>query len=279
MDNIIIFGAGNTGIREYEKHSKECNVLCFLDNDEEKWGKELRGITILEPTYSNIEEYDYDYILIASVYGKQVIEKQLIETGILKDKIRFLQSSYDVLSPFLKNLSELFDLESVEGSIAEVGVFQGESAEKMNRYFSDRTLHLFDTFTGFSAKDTEIEMTKSFSMAKANQYDDTSVELVMSRMPNPENVRVHKGYFPDSTEGITENFCFVRVDLDLYKPTVAALEFFHPMMVHGGCILVHDYFGEAYKGIKQAITEYIIEYPELRLLPIGDSLSIVIVGY
>lgn len=279
MDNIIIFGAGNTGIRAYERYCKDCNVLCFLDNDEEKWGTELRGITILEPTYANIKCYNYDYILIASVYGKQVIEKQLNEMGIPKDKVRILQSNPDVLSPFLKCLSELFDSKNVEGSIAEVGVFQGDSAEKMNRFFGNRTLHLFDTFNGFSDKDTATEIANNYSTAKANQYDDTSIELVMSKMSNPLKVVIHKGYFPDTATGIDESFSFVRIDLDLHKPTVAALNFFHPLMVNGGCILVHDYFGESYKGVKEAITEYIIKHPELRLLPIGDSLSVAIVGY
>lgn len=124
-----------------------------------------------------------------------------------------------------------------------------------------------------------MEKKKLLSEVKTSYYSDTSVEQVLDRMPYPQNVRIYKGYFPDTAIGIKEKFCFVRIDVDLYSPTVAALEFFHSLMVHGGCIVVHDYFGESYKGIRRAVAEYLENHLELSKIPIGDMLSIAIVGY
>ena len=142
-----------------------------------------------------------------------------------------------------------------------------------------KELYLFDTFSGFPESDIEMEKKKLLSEVKTSYYSETSVEQGLDRMPYPQNVRIYKGYFPDTAIGIKEKFCFVRIDVDLYSPTVAALEFFHSLMVHGGCIVVHDYFGESYKGIRRAVAEYLENHLELSKIPIGDMLSIAIVGY
>ena len=67
--------------------------------------------------------------------------------------------------------------------------------------------------------------------------------------------------------------------MDLYQPTVSALNIFHERMVSGGVILLHDYYGDSYIGIKKAVDDYLILHEELIKIPIGDSLSCLIVGY
>lgn len=279
MDEIILFGAGNTGKRVYGELTSKFKICCFLDNDRDKWNTIFDGIEVLKPSIENIQKYNFQYILICSVYGKEKIREQLLKLGITENKIRFKASNPDVLTPFLKNLSEIFARKNISGSVAEVGVFQGESAEKINLIFNNQLLHLFDTFEGFSERDCDVESKWNFSEAKKGQFDDTSIERVMERMPYPEKVIIHKGYFPDTTIGINDIFSFVRVDLDLYQPTVAALEYFDNYMTKGGVVLVHDYFGGAYEGIKKAVDDYVAKHTKLNLIPIGDTLSIAIIGY
>lgn len=67
-----------------------------------------------------------------------------------------------------------------------------------------------------------------------------------------------KGYFPQTAEGITDTFCFVNLDMDLYKPTLAGLNFFWEKM-ETGIILVHDYFSEVYEGVKSAVESFVKE--------------------
>lgn len=51
-------------------------------------------------------------------------------------------------------------------------------------------------------------------------------------------------------------------------------------MISGGVILVHDYFADNFTGVKQAVDEYMARTDkELMLMPIGDGISIAIIGY
>ena len=45
----------------------------------------------------------------------------------------------------------------IEGSVAELGVYQGGFAKYINQAFPNKKLYLFDTFTGFDAKDISLE--------------------------------------------------------------------------------------------------------------------------
>ena len=79
---------------------------------------------------------------------------------------------------------------------------------------------------------------------------------------------------PDSAEGINEKFCFVSLDMDLYKPTLEGLRFFYPLMVQGGIIIVHDYFTQSYKSVNAAIEQFLREIGEVIIpFPIGDHVS------
>ena len=105
----------------------------------------------------------------------------------------------------------------IEGSVAELGVYRGDFAEVINRYFPDRNLYLFDTFEGFDKKDADVERAGNFSDATEN-FADTSVNVVLGKMEHKENSIVRKGWFPDTAEGIEDKFCFVSIDADLYQP-------------------------------------------------------------
>lgn len=279
MDRVIIFGCGPTGLRTYEELKNNNEILAFLDNDKEKTGSKIEELMVYEPSREQLSKLSYDYIMIASVYGKYEIRKQLRELGVADDKIRDRSVSPNILIPFLENLSEDFKEENISGACAEVGVFRGDNAMIINEYFPDRELHLYDTFEGFSAKDIEIELRIGRKDAKQGQFSDTSVDVVMENMKHPEQVVIHQGYFPDTAQGLDKKFCFVRIDLDLYAPTKAALDIFEPLMVRGGIILVHDYFGNHYPGIKRTVREFMLKHPNLHKMPIGDTMTIAIGGF
>lgn len=279
MDRVIIFGCGPTGLRTYRELKAENEIVAFLDNDEQKDGTVIEGIHVYKPYAKLLEDLDYDYIVIASVYGKWQIREQLYELGLTDERIRMYMRRPDVLTPFLRNLAEDFREENIVGACAEVGVFRGESAKIINHFFGDRKLHLFDTFEGFAPNDIAIEHQLGRQDVKAGQYCDTSVELVMNLMEYPDEVIIHKGYFPDTAENLTEQFCFVRIDMDLYAPTAEALKIFSPLMSVGGVILIHDYFGNQYPSIKKVVREFVKEHQKLRKIPIGDEMTIAIVGF
>jgi O-methyltransferase len=144
---------------------------------------------------------------------------------------------------------------NISGAIAELGVYKGELAAVLNRLFPERTLYLFDTFEGFSENDLGEE--KKHSVASVGDFQDTNVELVMSRMARPEKVIVRKGYFPETAEGLEDTFAMVSLDVDLYKPIVAGLQYFWPRLSPGGSIFIHDYNNRRYKGVKSAVDDFV----------------------
>ena len=218
-----------------------------------------------------------DRYVITSLPGLKAIKAQLISCGVSED---YIDDSY-VVAPlearrvFPQQLSIVLNEFQEEGSVAEAGVFEGDFAEYINAYFPQKTLHLFDTFEGFDKRDLANEL--NYSDAKEGDYANTSVDEVMKKMRFPDKVMIHKGFFPETAEGIADKFCFVNLDLDLYEPTYAGLCFFEDKITEHGVILVHDYFARNFKGPREAVDRFVKERPSTKIMPIGDGISIMVI--
>jgi hypothetical protein len=176
---------------------------------------------------------------------------------------------------FLENLAVTFNEKKIEGCVAEGGVFQGDFAREINRVFPDKTLYLFDTFTGFDQRDIIKERSSGFSQFEEGHLNTTSEEIVRSKLLYPNKAIIKKGFFPETAKGIDDRFCFVNLDFDLHDPILAGLKFFYPKMAAGGAILIHDYFNPGYKGVKVAVDSFAKEN-DITPTPIGDGISVVI---
>lgn len=144
---------------------------------------------------------------------------------------------------------------NVQGSVAECGVYRGDFAQYINMVFPDRKLYLFDSFEGFD--NTSVAENRD----NCNQVDrwiktlkDTSVDIVMKKMTFPDNVVVKKGFFPETAKGVSDKFCFVNLDMDLYAPTYEGLNFFWENLSGGGYIFIHDFF--LWDGIEVAVSQF-----------------------
>ena len=224
--------------------------------------------------------FSYDAIVVASLPGLYVIYDQLVEMGVDGSRIdkHYIEASVESRVCFLRNLAQEFYDGNMPGAVAEGGVFQGEFAKEINALFPDKKLYLFDTFSGFAKQDVEIDHKYGFSIQGEGHLEGTSVELVLSKMPHPEQCVIRKGYFPDTARDLDEQFCFVNMDFDLFQPTYEGLKYFYPRLVKKGVLLIHDYFGNAYKGNKEAVHRYREELGgDLTFIPIGDELSVAIV--
>lgn len=86
MNTLLMFGAGNKA-KEVTRYinKKKNTILYYIDNDSEKQGKKLFGKKIISPY--DILTLQYDYVLIASIYWREISE-QLISLGIEKKKIK-----------------------------------------------------------------------------------------------------------------------------------------------------------------------------------------------
>jgi len=159
---------------------------------------------------------------------------------------------------------------NVPGSIAELGVHRGNSARLLHHYCPERRLYLFDTFTGFAARDLESE-TLDTGFNRRAEFADTELATVKKIIQaNNDHVVFVPGWFPETiTPAITaESFAFVHLDADLEAPTSAALEFFWPRLSSGGYIVAHDY--NAWPGVRLAVDRFRASEP-VTAVPLADK--------
>ncbi|MDR1482903.1 MAG: TylF/MycF family methyltransferase [Synergistaceae bacterium] len=159
--------------------------------------------------------------------------------------------------------------------IAELGVFRGDFAARIQNEFQDEQLYLFDTFDGFPTEDKALDIQKKFSKDsfEVSDFESTSVQLVLSKMKFPDNCHICKGKFPLSVtdEHKQIKWGLVSLDVDLYQPTLEGLRFFYPSLLPGGFIMVHDYNNLEYAGVKKAVEDFENEVSYLHKIPIPDS--------
>ena len=306
MKKVVIIGAGQMGraVRKLLNPNK-IEFLGFADNDSSKWtslsvegeapesgrsgceSTAAPGVTGGDRVFSVKVGVDMNPdMIIISVMGDE-------RARALKEQVRVCRFYGDIL--FLNELKDIFDIRSrcimelaervagVDGAVAELGVYKGDTAVLLNGLFPSRPLYLFDTFQGFDERDIAAEQQGSplhselsLSHAKAGDFGDTSVEGVLSRMPYPDRCIVRKGYFPETASDLSDSeFAFVSIDPDLYEPALAGLRFFYDRLNAGGVIVLHDYNNTQFKGIKKAVAKFEEELaaagqPPLKLVPLGD---------
>lgn len=299
---ILIFGAGKWGqILQKFIESHPNNILVgFIDNN--LCVSEINGHCVYKASAVHSIEYDQIIIAVSKYEALNEIRNQLVDLSVPTDKITSILENeklfVDVFSQrdnlynektdprvqWLRYFSKYVEKEKILGSVAECGVYMGDFAAYINKYFATRKLYLFDTFEGFTEQDLAIERNikdEAFLSGRFNsnwQFTTNNEEIARRKMPYIEQVEFHKGYFPETAKGIKDMFCFVNLDMDLYQPMLAGLEYFYPQMSTGGALLLHDYFREDLPGVKKAVNDYERDHNiYLAKIPIGDECSLAII--
>ncbi|MCK4678428.1 MAG: class I SAM-dependent methyltransferase [Bacteroidales bacterium] len=213
--------------------------------------------------------FDNDY---QPVTWRQKIKEGAIPRELIKlerkypDKVRFFNIWFQI---------ERLKKEKISGSFAELGVYKGETARIIHLTAPSRTLHLFDTFEGLPSRDLIKESGEAATYTSKN-FADTTIQKIISLFKNDANVKVHPGYFPDTTAGLEdETYAFVNIDADLYNPIKEGLNYFYPRLAPGGCIIIHDY-NYKWEGAMKAVDEFVKGIPE-SLVAIPDMQSSVMI--
>ncbi len=278
-ERILIFGAGGFGREILHEIRNDKDVIGFLDNDKKRYGTYVDGVEILGGI-EVLHSISYDKIIWGTM--SEAIIKQLLDNGVPESRIvrDYITVKIRARTNFLFDYAK-FLKGTVEGAVAEGGVFQGDFSKELNRAFPDKELYLFDTFDGFDNRDICYDREKGYSSVSEKHYfQKTSEQIVLEKLPYPERAHVLKGYFPDTTKLLDANtkFLFVNLDFDLYAPTFEGLKYFYPRLVERGVILIHDYYHMNFKAVPQAINDYQILCGEkLFMFPIGDHCSIAII--
>ncbi len=271
MRERIIFGAGQAGqflYRLLQRGGKQ--VIAFADHNPALWGSQREEVPVCSPEQAVRSNPQEIYLAVVNAEAQKEMERELRELGYQGQIIPLseLRSRFQIRLATCRMLAQEIRRRDVPGAIGELGVYQGEFAEELNRLFPERKLYLFDTFCGFDPRDIGRE---DGVRAQAGQFADTTEAAVRKRMPFPEQVVIRKGYFPESLQGaeLPDCFALVSLDVDLYRPTAAGLSWFYDRLSPGGYLILDDYNSPQFPGAGQAIREFCRERG-LAVVPLCD---------
>jgi len=141
---------------------------------------------------------------------------------------------------------------TLNGDVAEVGVYTGGTAKLFSNIFKEKQIHLFDTFNGMP------ETCPIRDTHKYGDFKDTSLEQVKQYLIEFSNVKFYSGIFPDTAvdELLEKQFSFVHIDADIYKSVLDSCYFFYGRLVPGAIMVFDDYGFESCPGAKLAVDEF-----------------------
>lgn len=159
----------------------------------------------------------------------------------------------------------------LEGRRAECGVFLGTSSLLMCRAARTRDpghtgagMHLVDSFEGLSASvDTDRYSVPRPDGRLAERRNvepgmfNAGAEQARMSMKEFPDVSFHRGWIPAVFAELPESrWSFVHIDVDLYEPTYACLDYFVPRLTDGGVIICDDYGAPLFPGASRAWNRY-----------------------
>ncbi len=148
--------------------------------------------------------------------------------------------------------------------IVEVGVYKGGTSSYLASVAAalgivGAELHSFDTFEGHA--DVDVNQTID-PVHKPGDFHDTSFEAVSEYLKAHANIKLYKGRFEDRCAALGDSpICMMHLDVDLYGPTLHALNFLDHRLVEGGVCIVDDYEVTSCPGVKAAVEEFLSTHP------------------
>ena len=176
-------------------------------------------------------------------------------------------------------LIEIFlKIKDLPGSIVECGVFKGQSFFLFQKLLdvycpgdSLKKLIIFDTFQGLTSLSKE-DGKKDFNRDKfkggfnAQSFEKILFELANlhqldSMLPRFKRIQLVKGdIIKTLPQYIKKNpglrISLLNLDVDLYKPTLAALKYLFPKVVNGGIVILDEYAMETFPGESKAFEDF-----------------------
>lgn len=154
----------------------------------------------------------------------------------------------------------------VPGHIAELGSWRGANLlfmAKLLRIFDPngpKQVHCFDSFEGlqtFSDKDCPAEANRGTYLGN---YEELLEMISLYEMQ--DDIVMHKGFVGDTLPPFFSthaelSFSLVYLDMDLYEPTIEALNRFHQRLSKGGMFVLDEWNHANYPGETIAVQEFL----------------------
>jgi O-methyltransferase len=153
-----------------------------------------------------------------------------------------------------------------QGDVIECGCWHGHSTLAIATLLAEESFsgrfHVFDSFEGglsdFGVMDeSSFRLTEEEKRAQIELFR-SDFDLVKSVTARFGFVELHRGWIPQTFESFERRpVRFVHIDVDMYEPTKASLEFFWDSVIPGGCIVIDDYNHAVFEGATRAVDEFL----------------------
>lgn len=153
----------------------------------------------------------------------------------------------------------------VAGDFVELGTHAGGTAALLTRViseaYSERRLHVYDSFAGLPAPASEDRGTWFQRGEMSASVDDLRQLFDELGIPRPE---IHRGWFQDVLpQQLPEAIAFAHLDGDFYESIKWSLQAVWPRLSTGGIVLIDDYCDgsadvtcDPLPGVRQACDEF-----------------------
>lgn len=149
----------------------------------------------------------------------------------------------------------------ISGSTAECGVYRGIGSamicQTLKATYASHERHFgFDSFAGVSAPDDNDKLANG-NVGWVKGQLTTSFEATAAMLSEFAFCQLVQGWIPETFPvAADQRFRLVHIDVDLYEPTLASLQFFYPRLNAGGVIVLDDHGFANCPGARRAALEY-----------------------
>lgn len=197
-------------------------------------------------------------MLLSKSNNDLLVDREIIK---LYDKYKDYTMVYK--SNFIDNLMLVKRFANTKGVIVECGVWKGGMAASISEYVKPKKTFLFDSFEGLpDAKSIDGTEAKKWqnNIEGPNYFDNCTADIKYAYEAMEKTgvkYEIHKGWFKETFEKLEfkEEISILRLDADWYDSTMECLNFFFPKVIHGGIIIIDDYY--AWDGCCKAVHEYL----------------------
>lgn len=171
------------------------------------------------------------------------------------------------------------ELEKVEGSYFEFGMYEGASLYSALRNYQRLGSDIPRKFYGFDSFDDGFKYVDEKDAHPFFKEGDfvSSYEKAKKRFRKYGNVHITKGYFEETIAGRNaatifpgETCAVAFIDCDLSTPARIALDFIGPMLQKGSVVILDDYWaykGDPGRGTCGAFRSFLRDNPRIKARP------------
>jgi O-methyltransferase len=132
-----------------------------------------------------------------------------------------------------------------EGDFVECGVYTGIFSLAVCDYIdfnkTGKRFWLFDTFAGHPDDQKDAAERLAYTSEIVEAYSD-HYEMTKAKFAKYPQATLVRGQVPGTLATVPINkVCYLSIDMNLWKPEIAALDYFWPKLVPGAIVVLDDY--------------------------------------